>query len=542
MVDKTYLPNKTVTLKEDNLNTSNTPPPLAKTIVKPTDNYLSHKTVNLAGGIVSEKKEEKIPEKKEEKVPEKKEEKPKEEQVNTTIKQSPTPVNIDSKANYPTNKTVNLGSEISSEKKEEKSKEEELYAQKNTSLPPSNIDSKTNYPSHRTINLSGEINGIKQEVKPVVSDSSNEVKITITQEEQTKVQSTTVETSGSKIILKQTEYAEHKTVSISGAKTTSNDSTSNPQQVSDRQPITTEREINKDDYPKPKTETISGEEKPSIVKDAENKPIISPVNESESKTSGTITGTVQSNYPIHKSFSFIKEDTKTVKEDSKTPVINPVKVEQTETKISPVKKEDATVKGTIKPQTIIVQGKAKKPILWMVMSITLFLTSAAAGWFIYHQQSTFKGEVALLQQNTEDLTDSIKKLQKDKLHFDDLIIRGGKIDPKNNITVVENATESEAIRICFSISSNQYAAKGKKTVYIRLIDPNNNVLVKTKEDLFEYKRKQIPYSLTEEVEYKNQELMLCFDYKPDEKLIPGNYKAEVYNDGVLDGVGTFELK
>lgn len=541
MVDKTYLPNKTVTLKEDNLNTSNTPPPLAKTIVKTSDNYLSHKTVNLAVGIVSEKKEEKISEKKEDKVPEKKEEKPKEEQLNTPIKQSTTPVNIDSKANYPTNKTVNLGGEVSSEKKEEKSKEEQLYAPKNPAPPAVNIDSKTNYPSHRTINLSGEITGIKQEEKPAVS-STSEVKITITQEEQTKVQSTTIETSDSKLVVKHTEYAEHKTVTISGAEVSSNDSTSNKQQVTDRQPITTEREIKKEDYPKPKTETISGEEKPTIVKDAENVAIVSPVNESESKTSGITTGTVQGNYPIHKSFSFIKEEAKTVKEDTKAPIINPAKAEQTENKISPVKKEEATVKGTVKPQTIIVQVKAKKPVLWMIMSITLFLTSAAAGWFIYHQQSTFKGEIALLQQNTEDLTDSIKKLQKDKLHFDDLIIRGGKIDPKNNITVMENASESEAIRICFSISSNQYAAKGKKTVYIRLIDPNNNVMVKAKENLFEYKRKQIPYSLTEEVEYKNQELMLCFDYKPDEKLIPGNYKAEIYNDGVLDGVGTFELK
>jgi hypothetical protein len=37
-------------------------------------------------------------------------------------------------------------------------------------------------------------------------------------------------------------------------------------------------------------------------------------------------------------------------------------------------------------------------------------------------------------------------------------------------------------------------------------------------------------------------MMLCFDYKPTEKVAPGAYKAEIYNEGVLDGTTTFELK
>ncbi len=534
MVDQTYLPNKTVTLKEDNLNTSNTPSSTAKTIVKPSDNYLSHKTVNLGGGIVSEKKEERIPEKKEEK--------PKEEQQNNANKQSPTPSIIDSKTNYPSNKTVNIGNEISSEKKEEKSKEEELYAPKNPAPPSVNIDSKNNYLSHKTIDLSGGTTSIRQDEKQAVINNSNDVKSTVIKDEQTKVQSTTTGTTNSVRVEKNADYAERKTVTVSKVESLSTDTTNNRKQITNNQSIINDKELKKNDYQKLKTVTITEEEKIVPKNEIEVKPISISDNKTESITSGTTSKTVQGNYPANKSFSFVKEETK-------NQTINPAKVEQSEAKITPVKKEDSTVKGedstvkgNIKPQTVIVQGKAKKPVLWIIVSTTLLLTTAAAGWYSYHQQNSFNGEIALLQQNNEDLTDSIKKLQKDKLHFDDLIIRGGKVDAKNNITVVESATESEAVRVCFSIASNQFAAKGKKAVYIRLIDANNNVLVKAKEDVFEYKRKQIPFSLMEEVEYKNQEMMVCFDFKPDEKLQPGNYKAEIYNDGVLDGIGTFELK
>lgn len=551
MVDQTYLPNKTVTLKDDNLISTNPGFSIPKINVAVKDNYLSHKTVNITISEIAEKIEAKPNTDQTNSLTnassssssisakdnysslktanivdaittEKSEEKPKEDNLNIVNKPPSPSLNLRTNDNYSFLKTVNIIDSITSEKKEEKPKIDQWNNADKISPSTLTNDSKGNYLSHKTVNLAEGVIIPKAEEKSVDSNIHIEIKSTTTKEELTIVQRLSPDSDNSI----QVEYSEHKSVSVSNIEVASIEALKK-QEINTPSPIN-DRGAEKENYPSYKTVTINAAETIPTKKDLEGKPIISLEIKSVAITNIKATGHTIDNYPDNKSYTFVKEDYKTL------PINAAISTS--------VKNEEIAVPLNNKPQTAITSVKAKKTVFWMVLSIVLFFASATTGWLSYHSQNSFNEELILLKQNNDNLTDSIKKLQKDKLHFDDLIIRGGKIDTQNNIMVVNAATESEAIRICFSIGSNQYAAKGKKVVYIRLIDPNNHVLLKTKENLFEYRGNQIPFSLKEEVEYLKAEMMLCFDYKLEEKLQKGLYKAEIYNDGVLDGTGTFELK
>jgi hypothetical protein len=552
MVDQTYLPSKTVTLKDDKLNVASTESPAPKSNVSGTDNYLSHKTVILNPGSIELKKEEIKPpslasnidskvdeisqktinivneiknEKIEEKVIEVKSD------IINAINTSALNI-VDVKGNYLSHKSVDLTTQVVAEKIEEKLKKEE--SNKINIPSPSFVSdgSKGNYPSHKTIDLSG--NTIKQEEKPIEQKISIDVKTIISKEEQTIVQTIAADTNSSMILEKVSEQRVEfvSKVDIAVEKIVN--------QVIDAPQTIGLREDKNESYPVRKTIILKEEEKIPLPvtekKDLVDQVIVSAENKIESATVLKSTETLSTTYPNHKTHYFVKEENKVVAENDGASTV-------AASSSSPsIKKEEPILQVNTKPGTVVSSDKPKKPVLWMVISSSLFIVTAISIWFFYNQQNSLKEEIYLLKINNETLADSVLKLRRDKLQFDDIIIRGGKIDPKNNITLLENATDAEALRICFSINSNQYATIGKKAVYIRIIDPNNNVLVNTKDNLFEYKGNQIPFSLKKEVEYRKEELMLCIDYKPEEKLQKGLYKAEIYNDGVLDLKGSFELK
>ena len=438
-----------------------------------------------------------------------------------------TPKN-DSKNNYSSHKTVDLTGGTTVVKNVEKPAEDTAQAINKPVLRSADIGTQDNYLSHKTVNLTDEKGISGPENKSSESTVYTDIKTTTISEEKIAVQNVT-KSEESQQIETHSEYSSRKTVSITGVEVSSTDSNKNKQPGISRPQVTGEKRDQKEIYSSLKTVSISTNEEIPVVTESERKvverPIVSSGNTSEPAITHKLSGTDEGIYPYNKSFSFVKDD-------GKPPVINNVD--------ATVKNEGKGSREKISTQIVTAAptGKAKKPVLWMILSSALFIATATAAWFSYNQHQ----EIFLLKQNEVVLTDSLNKLQRHRLHFDDIIIRGGKVDAKNNITVVDNVAEAEALRICFSINGNSYASRGKKTLFIRFIDPNKNALVKATENIFEFKGGKIPFSLKETIDYKNEEMMLCFDYKVEGTLAKGVYKAEIYTDGILDGIESFELK
>lgn len=266
------------------------------------------------------------------------------------------------------------------------------------------------------------------------------------------------------------------------------------------------------------------------VKQTISKPIEQTIN--------TLTdNNLRNTYPAHKTFSFVVGEDKLV--EAQTVLSSTQTTPTIENKTQPIVQTNKNTVVETKEATPV--AKTKKPLVWIIASVTILVTSAVAIWYTNQQKTKLQEEVAVLKQSNAELSENVQKLQKD-LRIDDIIARAGTLDAKNNIVVQQDATKSDVIRTCFSVMPNTNAKKGKKTVYVRLLDSLGNVVAINKNNTFEYKGAKMEYTEKKEIDFKGAELMLCVDYKSTQKLAKGTYKAELYNDGVLDGTSTFELK
>ncbi|MGC8864088.1 MAG: hypothetical protein ACP5O2_00040 [Bacteroidales bacterium] len=115
----------------------------------------------------------------------------------------------------------------------------------------------------------------------------------------------------------------------------------------------------------------------------------------------------------------------------------------------------------------------------------------------------------------------------------------------------EEATDKgkriEKIRICFIVAENKLAKPGTRTFYVRIADPNGNILVKGRGDeySFMFKGEQLQYSATAVLEYQNKATKMCIDYNKlplQERFIAGTYQVAVYLDNAIVGETTFSVR
>jgi chromosome segregation ATPase len=145
-------------------------------------------------------------------------------------------------------------------------------------------------------------------------------------------------------------------------------------------------------------------------------------------------------------------------------------------------------------------------------------------------------------QTVSQLTQERTKLQEtvqiaSKLDASNIVVRG--ITNKNKTT--DKIKKMDQIEVQFTINKNITAEPGEKTIYIRIQKPDDDVLIKSPENLFTYENKQINYSAKRTIEYTGEESRLSIYWKMEEFLLPGNYHVDIFADGNLIGRKSFKL-
>ena len=107
---------------------------------------------------------------------------------------------------------------------------------------------------------------------------------------------------------------------------------------------------------------------------------------------------------------------------------------------------------------------------------------------------------------------------------------------------VNRASSAKRIKTCFTLLENRVADRGNKTVYVRVLGPNNMVMSSNTETIT-VDGQPTRYSAKETVKYDNKDTDVCIYYSPDNATFAkGNYTVEIYSDNHLIGSTKITLK
>lgn len=96
--------------------------------------------------------------------------------------------------------------------------------------------------------------------------------------------------------------------------------------------------------------------------------------------------------------------------------------------------------------------------------------------------------------------------------------------------------------VSFTIARNITTEPGERTIYVRLMTPDGNVLSKSANNTFTYENSKILYSMRRIVEYGGEEIPVTMYWDIEEFLMPGTYKADIFADGHHIGTHSFQME
>lgn len=106
------------------------------------------------------------------------------------------------------------------------------------------------------------------------------------------------------------------------------------------------------------------------------------------------------------------------------------------------------------------------------------------------------------------------------------------------------AKNAETIRISFVLGKNVTSKRGAKNIYARIMRPDQLLLTKSANDLFQFEDLKIPYSAVREVNYEGQDLPvnIYWDNTGESAFMVGKYTIDLFADGNNIGTTSIEFK
>ncbi len=130
-----------------------------------------------------------------------------------------------------------------------------------------------------------------------------------------------------------------------------------------------------------------------------------------------------------------------------------------------------------------------------------------------------------LEEQNKDLSGKVElasALRTESLEATPLNKRG---KPNNKINKIVK------IKVSFRIKENVLADAGERDVYVRIAGPDDYILAKSEDDLFEYEGQEIVYSAKRPVDYINKNLDVIVYWDNNGALLQGAYEVYIFADG-----------
>ncbi len=161
---------------------------------------------------------------------------------------------------------------------------------------------------------------------------------------------------------------------------------------------------------------------------------------------------------------------------------------------------------------------------------------------------TLRAENTEFRQQVSDANTQISHLSSERTQLLNVVDRAAQLDatafwvqPKNKRGKNEKrAKDTKRIAIGFTIARNVTAQGGPRTLYARILKPDNSVY--NPQGRFPYEDSQIDYSEAKTIEYDGEEQSVTVYSDVSEFLDAGTYKIYVFADGQMIGSSSFTLQ
>ena len=159
-------------------------------------------------------------------------------------------------------------------------------------------------------------------------------------------------------------------------------------------------------------------------------------------------------------------------------------------------------------------------------------------------------ENKIVNSKYQEAAKTASLLQKDKEELTHQVTLASKLDAVGIVVKTLNSKGKETskikkienIQVNFLIAKNVTAQPGERYVYVRIIKPDGDVLIKNRDNLFAYEDSEINFSMKRLITYDNEESAVELYWKVEEFLDPGTYKVEIFADGNMIGKKSFSIE
>ncbi|CAM3762216.1 hypothetical protein [Aquirufa aurantiipilula] len=109
---------------------------------------------------------------------------------------------------------------------------------------------------------------------------------------------------------------------------------------------------------------------------------------------------------------------------------------------------------------------------------------------------------------------------------------------------IHKSKKIDKIRVIFHLQENPLASKEVKTIYLRIIEPTGQTLsdYSLGSGSFTFKGKELSYTAKQRIFYENNHQSVEFIYARSVPYREGKHEIELYAEGFLIGLGSFEVR
>lgn len=212
-------------------------------------------------------------------------------------------------------------------------------------------------------------------------------------------------------------------------------------------------------------------------------------------------------------------------------------------KVQRLQEELRTVKATNTTEI----ARLKKEILTLRKIMRNYVVQIDSLNRVAEQLTIEKNEAV---KKYKQASNTASQLSKDKDKLTERVTLASRLDataisvtPVNSRgKLAKTIKKMEQFVVDFHIAKNITAPVGEKVVYVRIMKPDDDILVKSRADVFSYEGKELNYSMKKMVEYEGEDLPVTMYWNIEEFLSPGTYRVDIFVDGNLIGHKNFSLE